>query len=83
MGRTNPTYRNFLQQYEDRWQPYRRALRRDDQQHFDRLFKHARQHADAAGHQNSPDPERAALFSMLLAQQRELAALRERLDDAE
>lgn len=52
MGRTNPTYRDALRAMESRWEDYRRALRRADQQVFDRLFEAARVHADASGLQN-------------------------------
>ncbi|WP_336037942.1 hypothetical protein [Halobacterium yunchengense] len=80
MGRTNPTYRDHLDAYEQRCQPFRRALRYEYEQDFDRLFERARNHAHAAGHLNDVDPERAAVLSMLLAQEAELRALRERLD---
>lgn len=80
MGRTNPTYRDVLRRYEERWQPYRRALRRQYQQDFDRLFERAQKHADAAGYMNAEDPHVAALFSMLLAQEAEIRELREEFD---
>lgn len=81
MGRTNPTYRDALRRHEETWQRYRRALRHDDQEHFDRLFERAANHADAAGHANTLDAERITLFSMLLAHEAELAALRARLEE--
>jgi len=77
MGRTTPTYRDFLRGYEEEWAPFRRALRRDRQAAFDRLFERAHEHADAAGHQNAADPRFAVLLSMLVAQERELQALRD------
>lgn len=75
MGRTNPTFRLLLEGLEDRWQPYRRALRRRDQPHFDGLWADAANHADAAGYLNHDDPMAPILFSMLLAQRRRLAEL--------
>lgn len=81
MGRSKPTVRNYLDDLEADWQPYRRTLRRRDQAHFDRLFEHARGHADAITQLDPADPRLAAVFSMLLAQQRELAALRARLEE--
>lgn len=81
MGRTNPTYRDFLRRFEDRCGPFRRALRREYREDYDRLFDHARNHADAAGYLNGTDPELAALLSILLAQERELRRLRERLEE--
>ena len=38
MGRTVPTFVQLIQQAADRWRKFRRALRREDQPHFDRLF---------------------------------------------
>ena len=59
----------------DRWQSYRRGLRAPDKPHFDRLFEHARTHADAGGHVNATDPMVPILVSMLLAHEREIARL--------
>ena len=81
MGRSKPTFRNYLDRREGDWAPYRRTLRRRDQPHFDRLFERAREHADAAGQLDPADPRLSILFSMLLAHERELSALRERLDE--
>ncbi len=94
MGRTNPTYRDALSAIEDRWSPYRRALRRRDRERFDRLFGYARGHADAAGARNHRNPLVAALIGIALEQERrhddaereregladELAAVADRLD---
>lgn len=77
MGRTNPTYRDFLQQFEDRCSPFRRALRRQYKPAFDEVFEHAENHADAAGYLNSTNPELAVLLSVLVAQQHELWELRD------
>lgn len=83
MGRTNPTFRTYLQQYEQDWQSFRRGLRHADQQRFDRLFERARQYADAASYVNARDPELAVLLSMLLAQEAELETLRDRITSLE
>jgi hypothetical protein len=94
MGRTNPTYRDALSAIEERWSPYRRALRRRDRERFDRLFGYAREHADAAGARNHRNPLVAALVGIALEQERrhddaaseregladELAAVADRLD---
>lgn len=75
VGRTNPTYRDFLDRYEGRFGDYRRALRRDARDDFDRLFERARAYADAAGYANHLDRDRLVLLSMVLGHE---AALRER-----
>jgi hypothetical protein len=77
MGRTNPTYRDYLQRFEERCNPFRRALRRQYKPAFDEVFEHAENHADAAGYLNSTDPELAVLLSILVAQQHELEELRD------
>ena len=80
MGRTNPTYRNRLSALEAEWGPFRRALRRGDQQRFDRLFEHARDRADAAGHLNHADPLAPVWMAIALEQERRIAELESRVD---
>ena len=79
MGHTNPTYRDALRAIEDRWAEFRRALRRRDQPHFDRLFEYAREHADASGLLNHQNPLLSALFSIDLEQEARLDDHDERL----
>ncbi|WP_246308067.1 hypothetical protein [Halorarum salinum] len=83
MGRTNPTYRNFLESYESEWAPFRRALRRQYRSDFDRLFERAAEHAGAAGMQNPPDPTEALLLSLSVAHEAELRRLRDRVEALE
>ena len=79
MGRTNPTYRDTVRALEENWQQYRRALRRADKPHFDRLFEHAREHADAAGCLNHQEPEVMLLVSVVLEQEKGLRELHARI----
>lgn len=83
MGRTNATYRDLLTAIEERWQPYRRALRHQNQPHFDRLFEHARAHADASGYLNHDEPLFPILVSVLLEQERRIQRLESQLNDSE
>jgi len=83
MGRTNPTYRDALRAIEDRWQDFRRALRRRDQPQFDQLFAYAREHADASGLLNHQNPLLPALFSIDLEQESRLNKHEERLEKLE
>lgn len=80
MGRTNPTYRDRLRALEDRWGDYRRTLRRRDREPFDRLWEHARAHADASGFQNPPDPMAAVFLSICLEQERRIETLEARIE---
>ena len=75
MGRTNPTFRDLLRSEEERWDDYRRSLRREDQLHFERLFVHARDHADAAGMLNHEDRLAPILMSICLEQEKRIAEL--------
>lgn len=82
MGRTNPTYRDYLQRFEDQCQPLRRGLRHEYKADFDRLFERAQTHADAAGYLNSTDPELAILLSILLAQEHDIRQLQAELEES-
>jgi len=81
VGRSNPTYRDTLRHLEERWSDYRRALRRRDQEHFDRLWEHASGYADAAGYQNRERNLDLVLVSVILAQERRIAALEAELEE--
>ena len=82
MGRTNPTFRDVLRALEDRWQPFRRALRYEDQERFDQLLTHARNHADAAGNLNHQSPVIPVLVAIAVAQERRLDELEDRVEDS-
>jgi len=81
VGRTNPTYRDTLRHLEEGWSDYRRGLRYRDKEHFDRLWEHAAQFADAAGYHNSTRPMDLVLVSIALAQERRIAELEASLED--
>ncbi|SDJ65325.1 hypothetical protein SAMN04515672_1337 [Natronorubrum texcoconense] len=80
MGKTKPTYRDTLREFENEWSPYHRALRFEYQDHFERLFVQARNFADAGGIQNHTDPTTTHLISMLPAQECRIADLEEQLE---
>lgn len=84
MGRSNPTYRNLLDDYEDRMQAFHRAMRHQHRPAFDRVFEHAHLRSAPAGMVNDPDIEMLALFSMLVGIQQDVLELRRELgiDDA-
>lgn len=83
MGRTNPTFRDTLRRFTERWQPYRRALRKQFQEHFDGLIEQGERFADAAGFQNPADADKAVIISMLLGHEVDLRRLEDRVDDLE
>src|ERR1700716_944719 len=75
MGRTVPTFVQLIQEAAERWKKFRRALRREDQPHFDRLFVRVRCYTQAATYQASDNPMEAILLSIALDQEKRLDAL--------
>jgi hypothetical protein len=75
MGRTVPTFRQLIEEAAARWTKFRRALRREDQEHFDRLFHRVRCYTQAATYQCNDNPMEAILLSMALDQEKRLHAL--------
>jgi hypothetical protein len=75
MGRTVPTFRQLVDDAIARWSKFRRALRREDQEYFDRLFRRVRSYTQAATYQASDNPMEAILLSIALDQEKRLDAL--------
>ena len=80
MGRTVITITQQLNETESMLSPFRRTLRRSDQYVFDGLFAAARRHIAAIGQAESLLPFETALLAMLLEQAKEIAVLRQELD---
>lgn len=76
MGRTLPTQIQLLQQAEEEWKGFRRALRKEDQTVFDGLWTYARRHAVAASEAQRPLPFEAHVLAMLVGLKRELEEMR-------
>jgi hypothetical protein len=62
------------------WNDFRRALRSCDREAFDSLVNRARMHASAATYAIRLDPAESALLSMLLEHEKELLALKTKLE---
>ena len=75
MGRTVPTFVQLIQEAAAHWTKFRRALRREDQEFFDRLFHCARCYTQAATYQCRDNPMEAILLSIALDQEKRLDAL--------
>ena len=75
MGRTVPTFRQLVDDAIARWAKVRRALRREDQEYFDRLFRRVRSYTQAATYQAGDNPMEAILLSIALDQEKRLDAL--------
>jgi hypothetical protein len=79
MGRTVLPYSQVWEEERSRWQKFRRALRKEDQAHLDRLFELARLHLQAGVYASNPWPLESMLLSMLLEHQKVLLTISERL----
>jgi hypothetical protein len=75
MGRTVPTFVQLIHDAAARWTKFRRALRREDQPFFDRLFRRARCYTQAATYQCHDNPMEAILLSIALDQEKRIDAL--------
>jgi hypothetical protein len=83
MGRTVLPYSQVWEEERRRWQKFRRALRREDQAHLDRLFDLARVHLQAGVYASQPCPLESMLLSMLLEHQKAIVRIEERLQRLE
>lgn len=80
MGRTVPTFRAALEGAIKRWDGYRRALRLEEREAFDRMMDACRLHSSASGQAMRPDPLEAMFMSILLEHQRKLESLEAKVD---
>ncbi len=81
MGRTLPTASMLIQQEEQSFARFRRALRRSDQVALDDLFAAARQHLAAAQYAAHALPFEVFLLSMLLEEHKEVMQLRQQMNE--
>ena len=65
MGRTLPTSTQLIQEFEDSWQAYARALRREDREMLLELFAMVRFQSAAIAYASRPDPFQAFCLAML------------------
>jgi hypothetical protein len=80
MGRTVPTFRMLLDSIIMELGDFRRALRRRDQQVFDRIMDMAREHASASTVAAAVDPMDTIVLSILIEQQKQIDDLKEDSD---
>ncbi len=65
MGRTLPTSTQLIQQFEDEWRPYARALRKEDRILLGELYAMARFQSAAIAYASPPEPFQAIMLAML------------------
>lgn len=83
MGRTVTPFSQMTEATRREFQPFRRALRKADQQAFDELFEWARLHVQAGVQLASPDPREPVLLAMLIELRKEQLRLHERINELE
>ena len=80
MGRTLPTASMLVQQEEQSFARFRRALRRSDQVALDDLFASAHQHLAAAQYAAHALPFEVLLLCMMLEEHKEVMTLRQKMN---
>jgi hypothetical protein len=80
MGRTLPPFSQLIESERRAWAPFRRALRKDDQAAFDRLFDCAKLHVQAGVYLSRPWPFEVIAMAVLLEHHKRLEQLLARLE---
>jgi hypothetical protein len=80
MGRTLQTTNQIILNEQSAFGGFRRALRRDDQRHFDTLFASARKHTAAISLAKHALPFESILLAMMVEQAKEIEALQRQLN---
>jgi hypothetical protein len=80
MGRTLPPFSQLIEHERRAWAPFRRALRKDDQAAFDRLFDCAKLHVQAGVYLSRPWPFEVIAMAILLEHHKQLDRLLTRLE---
>jgi len=83
MGRTVLPYSQVWEEERQRWWKFRRALRKEDQEHLDRLFESARLHLQAGVYAANPCPLESMFMAMLLEHEKALEELAKKVASLE
>jgi hypothetical protein len=83
MGRTVPAFRPALEHEIESWKDYKRALRPEDQQVFDKLMNFARIHADAGSLGARPMLSEILFIAFAIEQQKKIEKLEKKLKKLE
>ena len=83
MGRTVTPFSQVVEAARREFQPFRRALRKADQQALDELFEWARLHVQAGVQLASPNPREPILLAVLIELRKEQLRLLARVNELE
>ena len=81
MGRTVLPFSQVLEREYEEWKKFRRALRKEDQEAFDRLFDRAKLHVQAAAYASHPWPMESIFLSICLEHEKLLAEILNKLKE--
>jgi hypothetical protein len=79
MGKTLPPFSQLIEAERRRWAPFKRALPKDDQAIFDRLFDCAKLHIQAGVMISRPWPFETIVMAVLLEHQKSIDRLLDEL----
>ena len=81
MGRTLPTFTNLINDEIQSWSKFRRALRKEDQEVFDDLFRMPKKHLAEAFYSIRPVPFETMIVTMLLEEHKLVLRLKKEIED--
>ena len=83
MGRTVPSFRPALEHEIESWKDFKRALRPEDQEIFNKLMNFARIHSDAGSMSARPMLSELLFISFALEQQKKIEMLEKKVKQLE
>ncbi|TFG30581.1 MAG: hypothetical protein EU532_00400 [Promethearchaeota archaeon] len=81
MGRTVPSFRPALEQEIESWKDFKRALRPNEQEIFNKLMNFARIHADAGSLSARPMLSEVLFMSFAIEQEKRIEMLERKLKE--
>ncbi|MFX1365746.1 MAG: hypothetical protein ACFFCE_03155 [Promethearchaeota archaeon] len=83
MGRTVPSFRPALEHEIESWKDFKRTLRPEEQNIFDKLMNFARIHADAGSMSARPLLSDVLFISFAIEQEKKIEILEEKVKELE
>jgi hypothetical protein len=82
MGKTLPPFSQLIEAERRRWAPFKRALLKEDQAVFDRLFDCAKLHIQAGVMVSRPWPFETIVMAVLLEQEKRIGEMVRRIEES-
>ncbi len=79
MGRTIMPYSMTIEMQRERLKKFRRALRKEDQEYLEEIFKYAKKHVQAGSYAAFPDPIIPLFLSAFIEQEKKIRELEKRI----